>query len=293
MENEETKPENPIQKVADWISRNPYFTLVLLLIALVGDVASILGALFGIFPWWTAPKRDLSYCVYPIKIPIVQTTNTSDVSVSYKGQPVSGNVTTAEIAIWNAGRQPIRAEDILSPLIVTVGNGVPLFETGLSQVSRGVTECSLSNHGAIDMISGKRLGPSSVELHFRILEHNDGVRLRVVYAGTVDAPITLKGVVEGQQSPREVKAGDGRRASLLDVLFSIVLTAIIWGIGTCMVIAIRNDLRSDKAQRHPVKAKLSAVFVIMCASTMAVCVGVYALTNVLKASSLPATPFGF
>jgi Flavivirus envelope glycoprotein M len=41
MESEEVKPKNLIQKLADWISRNPYFTLIVLLIALVADVASM------------------------------------------------------------------------------------------------------------------------------------------------------------------------------------------------------------------------------------------------------------
>ena len=294
MENEQPQPVASEPKrlyLLHLISTHPFGTCV----AFIGALASIVALMLAFVPWWTAPKPDLCYCIYPIRIPIVQTssTNPSDVSVSYKGKPVSGNVTAAELAIWNAGRQPIRSEGILSPLIVTVADGAPLFETALSKASREVTECSLINHGPIDMISGKRLGPSSVELKFRILEHNDGVRLRVVYAGTVDAPISLKGVIEGQQFPREVKVAAGRQASLLDVLFSIVLAATTSGIGVCMVIAARKDLRSVKPQRHSVKARLAAVFVIMCAAVIIVSGLAYAITNVLKAFSLPASPFGF
>jgi hypothetical protein len=298
MDNEESKPQRAepksiVAKAVDWISRNPLFTLILLVIAVVADVASIVGALCGIFPWWTAPKPDLSYCVYPIRIPIVQTTNTSDVSVSYKGQPVSGNVTAAEIAIWNAGRQPIHSNDIERPLILTVANNVPLFETGLSQVSRDVTECSLVNHGAIDIMSGKHLGPSSVELKFRILEHNDGVRLRVVYAGAVDAPITLKGVIEGQHSMHEVKAMDSGRASLLDAIFALVIAGLCWFAALMMMVGAHKSLQSDDARKHPYRTKAIALCVIICSAVVIISAAAFVLTTMVKATSLPATPFGF
>jgi hypothetical protein len=73
-------------------------------------------------------------------------------------------------------------------------------------------------------------------------------------------------------------------------MFSIVLTAFICGIGICMVIAARKDLRSDKAQHHSVKAKLSAVLVIMCAAAMVVCIVAYALTNIGSVAEFVGNP---
>lgn len=276
METTTATPDAPKAKqywIFQLISRHPFGVLV----AFVGSLASIVGLLLIFFPWWTSPKRSLSYCVYPIRTPIVQTTNTSDVSVSYKGQPVSGNVTAAQIAIWNAGREPIRAADILSPLVLKVANGLQLFEVSFVKKSRDVIEPLLQQHTAIDMLSGKTLGPSSVELKFKILEHNDGVLIQIVYAGTPDAPITPEGTVVGQpRGAHKTSAGADVNTYKLLPVFGI----------TNSILLLLVFLRDKQFYAYPKLRRILFCFLVLC---LFFCLGVF--IKVLLPSV--TTPFGF
>jgi hypothetical protein len=92
-------------KVLQFFTAHP----LLGLIGCFGSLASIIGLPFAVFPWLASPQRDLRYIVNPVRTPIVQTAKPSEVSVLYKGRPVSGNVTAVQVAIWNAGREPVTA----------------------------------------------------------------------------------------------------------------------------------------------------------------------------------------
>jgi hypothetical protein len=50
------------------ISDHPFGTLVIFL----GAIAGIAGLALAFFPWWTAPKRALTYFVNPVRTPIVR-----------------------------------------------------------------------------------------------------------------------------------------------------------------------------------------------------------------------------
>src|SRR4051812_48789711 len=113
---EETKPA---KKWSTHISEHWGY----LLFGVVAGMASIFAFGATPFPWLFSAKRELVYSVNAVRTPIVQTAKESPVTVSYRGTPVEGNVTAVQIAIWNAGREPIRHEDILSPIILSVGGG--------------------------------------------------------------------------------------------------------------------------------------------------------------------------
>ncbi len=84
----------------------------------LGSLASIVALGPAYFPWWTSPKRDLVYCINPVRTPIVHVGDISDFTVNYRGNVVTGNVTAVQVAIWNAGREPIRNTDILTTNLV-------------------------------------------------------------------------------------------------------------------------------------------------------------------------------
>src|SRR5258705_12586636 len=94
--------------ILHFISAHPFGVCV----AFLGALASIIALMLGFFPWMVAPHRNLVYSINRVRTPIVQSSAPSDVSISYKGKPINGNVTAVQIGIWNAGREPIRSEDI-------------------------------------------------------------------------------------------------------------------------------------------------------------------------------------
>jgi hypothetical protein len=182
----ETKPNT----IARWLTTH----WVALLVGFLGAVASIVGLALALFPSIVAPERELAYCVNPIRTPINQTTKASDIAVTYKGNPAPGNVTAAQIAIWNAGREAIESNDVLAPVILKLPADVTILETNILKVTRDLTHFSANVAG---------MPKSQVQFDWRILEHNDGALVQVVYGGPVETRITLDGQIKGQRSPRE------------------------------------------------------------------------------------------
>lgn len=206
-------PEPKRNVVLHWISTHPFGVCV----AFLGALASMVALMLAFFPWWVAPKRNLSYCINPIRTPIVQSAKTSDVSVSYKGRPVSGNVTAAQIAIWNAGREPIKAEDILTPILLSTPTNAPILEIISINISRNV----------IGLILTSTNPPSSIiGLGWKILEHNDGALIQIVYAGATETPINLEGTIVGQQSPRLTSAS-AEKMSLGGKIFAFIFGLLV------------------------------------------------------------------
>ena len=59
---------------------------------------------------------------------MVRAGEASDLSISHNGKKISGNVSAAQMAIWNAGKRPIRENDILSPIVISTGGGAAVLE---------------------------------------------------------------------------------------------------------------------------------------------------------------------
>ena len=173
-----------------FISAHPFGVCV----AFLGAVASIVALILGVFPWLTAPHRHLVYRINPVRTPIVQTTAPSDVSILYKGKPVSGNVTAVQIAIWNAGREPIKSEDILRNIVIQVGTN-QIMEAKIVKSSREVCEFQFDSN---------KVAFSSMGVTWRILEKNDGASVQLVYSGTPDVKVSVEGTIVGERVVKEL-----------------------------------------------------------------------------------------
>jgi len=192
-EGTEQKKQN---RILNFISAHPFGVLV----AFFGALASIMALGPAYFPWWTAPKRALLYCISPTRTQIIQATKVSDIAVTYKGLPLTGNVTAAQIAVWNDGREPIRGEDILTPIVLLTSTNVSILEVSILKTNRAASAFRLLTDS--DNLAVGRLG-----MDWKILQKNDGALIQVLYAGTPDQPIELSGEIVGQDSPRRVKSG--------------------------------------------------------------------------------------
>jgi hypothetical protein len=94
------------------------------LVGIAGTIASVISIPLA-FYFYRASQHEprLTYYVHPVRAPLVQTGKMSDFSVVFKGSLLPGDVTAAQIAIWNSGSAPIKSEDILSPVLIPVQNG--------------------------------------------------------------------------------------------------------------------------------------------------------------------------
>jgi hypothetical protein len=77
-------------------------------------ILGFLGFFFGVYSYLKNTREpDISYLVNPFRVAVVQSGITSNLSVVYKGVPVTHNVTAMSVQIWNAGRAAVHTESIL------------------------------------------------------------------------------------------------------------------------------------------------------------------------------------
>src|ERR1019366_2226123 len=170
-------------KITQWFNQNP----------LVGPVTFALGVLSlaaTIFFGLTAFKnRELSLYVNPSKTTIVKSGQSSDLHILYKGKDVSTDVTALQIELWNAGKESIRPEHILSPIILETSPKVPILEARIRHISRPVTQIAWDTTNIAD---GK------VVVSWKILEHSDGAVIQFIVAGATETSIKPSATLEGQ-----------------------------------------------------------------------------------------------
>jgi hypothetical protein len=157
---------------------------------LIGTLASIVGVVLAVVFYLAAIKtRELSLYVNPSKTTIVKSGQTSDLHVLYKGKDVSTDVTALQVELWNAGKESIRPEQVLLPIILETSPKVPILEVRLRHVSRPVTQTVLDT---------TQIADGKVVVSWKILEHNDGAVIQFILAGPSETSIKASGALEGQ-----------------------------------------------------------------------------------------------
>lgn len=202
-------------------------------------VVGVLG--FALAFYWHAEsvqERIPAYYVSPERTTIVDTSvpTPSPLQILYKGKAVNQNVTGVLVYLWNEGKLPIRAEDVLEPIKVQLSPGCEILDVRVMNVSRLVTKLGIGDVNE----SAK----NSLPVIFSILEQSDGLALQIIYAGPSKADVSVVGTVVGAREPRILsvasdrwealtrkdRARSNRRlayASLLFVLFEFVFVAVI------------------------------------------------------------------
>lgn len=248
------------------------------LVGILGSIASLVGVILAVYFYRDsirAPK--LTYYTHPARTTVVKAGQASSLAVSFKGKAISGDVTALQIAIWNAGKAPIRNVDILTPVEIVMEGSTPILESTVRKVSRDITQISIDDRDA----SAGRL-----RLNWRILEENDGCVVQVIYAGASDAHLSVMGTVVGQRSVDQLRyAGnimspteqyisqikERRTAAYLVLFASIVPSATLFAL---------------RYSRLPVPVFMKVTCILL--STIGIALGVFYFYNV---PSNP--PFGF
>lgn len=114
---------------------------VMVMIAWVATVLSLILAIY--FFYVSARKRDLISYVNPAKAVVVKTGEASRLRVLYGDQELTSDVTAAQVAIWNAGNDSIRPENVLESIIIKTSPSVPILEASVRKTSRRVINFSL------------------------------------------------------------------------------------------------------------------------------------------------------
>jgi hypothetical protein len=160
-------------------------------------MASLVGVLLAVYFYRDSIRAPhLTYYVHPARTTVVKAGQASALSVGFKGKEISSDVTAVQIAVWNAGKEPIRSADVLTPVEIVMEGSIPILESTLRKVSRDITHVSIDDS---EISAGK------LRLNWRILEQNDGCVIQVIYAGTFDANLSVVGAVVGQQAVDQLR----------------------------------------------------------------------------------------
>ncbi|HLH52245.1 MAG TPA: hypothetical protein VKY92_01320, partial [Verrucomicrobiae bacterium] len=179
MDNPKEAPKSLLALLAR-LSSHPLF-------GITGWIGTMLGVvLFFVFQ----EKPKLTFAINPVRTPLVRAGETSQLKVTFSGREITNDVTAVQVALWNAGRRPIRASEILEPVTLAISRA-QILEVTIRRVSRQLVGFKFD---------AGRFQDGGLQLGWNILERGDGASLQIIYAGPESLPVTFHGVVEGQSS---------------------------------------------------------------------------------------------
>jgi len=174
---------------------NPWFR--------VAEALFALGAIsFAVFVYFSSQaERELVYAVNPVRTAVVTAGQATELAVFHEGEPLgSVDVTAAQVAIWNAGKQSIREENILEDVVICTDPPVPILEVAIRQCSREVVDFTLIE-------TPELLASGRVPVSWHILEENDGASVQLIYVGAQEVDFYVEGVIEGLRGIKDVELG--------------------------------------------------------------------------------------
>jgi hypothetical protein len=223
--------------------------------SITGFFIGTIGIILAIYFYYSGIKEPkILFLVHPVRTPIVQAGRLSDLSVSFRGKPVNGDLTAVQFAIWNSGRAPVRHEDILKP-IVLIANNCPIYEASIRNVSRDIVGFQLITN---DIASGH------LSFDWKILEHNDGASIQVLYGGSPKFVFREDGgVVVGQnQIPFQMFNVDFT-SPMITIVVELICFIVACGFGVGAKIVIK-DLSKAIRNRETQKIFESVARLLFC-----------------------------
>ena len=250
----------------------------------VAGIFGIVGTILAVYFYRQSIKEpNLTYYISPTRTPIVQKGSLDNFSVTFLGTQITGDLSSAQVQIWNQGKAPIRREDILKPISIRTSNGERIYQINVKP-SREVTGFNL-------------LTPTdqmSLRMDWKILEQNDGAQLQIIYGGGVNAPLIVDGVIVGQpQGLTEYQYVAGKVQPVRGVKEKIWASIYILAMFTISLITFM--LVFQFVGNMSKKAKTGIGQVLLMLLLMAIMVGyIYYFTHMDELFlTPPKPPFGF
>lgn len=195
----------------------------------------ILAVLIGVYLYQKSiVAPDLTYTVHPLRTELRAPDFDSDLAFTYRGQPISERqVTSLQVAIWNAGTESIRAENVLQAIYLRTEKPVRILSARVTQTNRPVSE--------FETVRDEHAwAKGQCQFRWRILEPNAAAMVQIIYVGDADTAITLSGVVERQPTIRRV-AFTADLLRLRTVAWREIVTSVVASVatgGTVLMLAL-------------------------------------------------------
>lgn len=160
------------------------------IVGIAGSLASLIGLGLAVYFYYASVQRpELTYYFHPARTTVVSAGQSRALSFTYNGKQLDKDVTTVHVAIWNAGKTPVRHEDILSPITIQSESKLPILEAKLRKTSRPEILFALD---------AARADQGIITLDWKALERNDGASIQLIYLGSASEKFTVSGSIIGQ-----------------------------------------------------------------------------------------------
>lgn len=189
--------------------------------------------------------REPVYYVSPSRIEIVSSEKASIAPLKIfreDGTPVTNDVSAVVYYFWNQGKEPIRPEDILAPVIVRLCSpNCRILDYKVVRRSREITEFNLS--------ASTENPETELVMNFRILEEGDGAACQLIYEGDRDAELEIKGTIVGVRQILDLKEAESFYHSVKDHILAAIGVFVIL-LYVVMILPERTKgLLSEKTRR--------------------------------------------
>lgn len=185
-----------------WLQRvpaNPLITIALLIFAVLGIVLAVVIPI--VVSKASNRERDLVYAVNPVYTRIVTAGQASNLEVRYGGVSLGdANVTAVQIAIWNKGKESIRPENVLENIVIYTDPPSPILGADIRTQSRAVVQFTLPD-------SSDSLAKGELQVSWRILEQDDGASIQLIFLGSDNVNVLVRGAVEGEKQIQRINIG--------------------------------------------------------------------------------------
>ncbi len=251
----------------------------------IGEWIGVFGILLALLTWWHSTKtRDLLVRVSPAVVEVVKGGVASDLTVSYLGKPITSDLRAYQVAIWNAGREPIRREDVLKPLTLTWAASNKVVEIKIAKATRVEAEFAMNS---VDYDGQK------ATFDWRILENADGGLVQLLVQGSERPVFSIAGTIVGQtridtqlKGPATVQQGESR--SMVKWAWKIMIPIVFLAIGIFVLSDAKYFFELCKAKPRRWRSVFRATFRLFSMLVMLAFCGFLAWDTFL-----PESPFDF
>lgn len=154
-------------------------------------VIAIISIILAIYFYKTGKeKRELMFYCNPIKTTLIKGGQISPLEIYVNNEKISQDITAIQIAIWNNGKRPIEDSDILKEIVIYSEPKVPFIDAKIYKISRDVICFRLNKD---------HLAEGYIPISWKILEKNDGGAIQIIYKGSTNVNILLRGIIKGQK----------------------------------------------------------------------------------------------
>lgn len=165
---------------------------VVFIVAILGSLASLISVPLAFYFYFQARLYpNLVYYVHPVKAALVRAGSVSSLETIYNGKKIEGDITVAQIGIWNCGNGTIKNSNVLKPIVIRTGKSERILEAIIRKKTRDIIDANIEDG---------ELNVWKIHVAMNILENNDGVIIQVTYIGDDKVDFQVEGVIEGQKT---------------------------------------------------------------------------------------------